>query len=113
MHLWSDEGIQESCVHDAWETGQEDLPSAYRYCPMSLHESLGCVVVWFHDEWQEPAYQAYLGLLFGLPLAVTSLNRFSMLVEALSRRLCRVLVSLYFDDATVTDLESSKGTVDS
>ena len=43
----------------------------------------------------------------GLPLAVTSFNRFSRLVEALSR--CRVLVSLYFDDATITDLKSSKG----
>ena len=27
------------------ETGQEDLPSAYRYCPMSLQKSLGCCVV--------------------------------------------------------------------
>ena len=108
-HLWSDEEIHEFCLHDAWETGQEDLPSAYRYCPISLQESLGCVVVWFHDEWQEPAYQVYSSLLFGLPLAVTCFNRFSRLVEALSRRLCRVLVSLYFDDATITDLKSSKG----
>ena len=43
------------------------------------------------------------------PPAVTSFNRFSRLVEALSRRLCRVLVSLFFGDATITDLKSSKG----
>ena len=76
---------------------------------MAMQESLGCVVVWYHIEWQEPAYQVYSGLLFSLPLAVTSFNRFSRLVEALSRRLCRVLVSLYFDDATITDLRSYKG----
>jgi hypothetical protein len=46
---------------------------------------------------------------FGLPLAVASFNQFSRLVEALSRRLCRVLVSLYFDDATITDFKSSRG----
>ena len=64
MHRWSEEDVAEFCLHDAWETGQEDLPSAYRYCPMSQQESLGCVVVWFHHEWQTPAYQVY-GLLFG------------------------------------------------
>ena len=45
----------------------------------------------------------YSGLFFGLPLTVTSFNRFSRLVEAFSRRLCRVLVSLYFDDSTITN----------
>ena len=109
MHAWTPDTIEHFRVHDAWETGQEDLPSAYRFCPMAMLESLGCVVVWFHQEWQEPAYQVYAGLLFGLPLAVTSFNRFSRLVEALSRRLCRTLVSLYFDDATITDLKSNKG----
>jgi len=63
MHRWSEDEIAEFCSIDAWETGQEDLPSAYRYCPMSMQESLGCVVVWFHDEWQVPAYQVYSGLL--------------------------------------------------
>ena len=76
---------------------------------MSQQESLGCVVVWFHLEWQTPAYQVYAGLLFGLPLAVTSFNRFSRLLEALTRRFCQVLTSLYFDDATVTDVRSAKG----
>ena len=109
MHSWTSDTIEHFRLHDAWETGQEDLPSAYRFCPMATLESLGCVVVWFHQEWQEPAYQVYAGLLFGLPLAVTSFNRFSRLVEALSRRLCRTLVSLYFDDATITDLKSNKG----
>ena len=46
---------------------------------------------------------------FGLPLAVTSFNRYSKFVEACGRRLGSVLVSMYFDDATITDWASSKG----
>ena len=40
MQRWSEEDVAEFCLHDAWETGQEDLPSAYRYCPMSQQESI-------------------------------------------------------------------------
>ena len=76
---------------------------------MSQQEGLGCIVVWFHHEWKTPAYQVYLGLLFALPLAVTSFNRFSRLLEALTRRYCQVLTSLYFDDARITDVRSAKG----
>ena len=49
------------------------------------------------------------GLLFGLPLAVTSFNRVSQFTEAVGRRLLYVLTSLYFDDAHITDWASSKG----
>ena len=28
MHRWSEEDVAEFCLNDAWETGQEDLPSA-------------------------------------------------------------------------------------
>ncbi|CAE7940026.1 PDI, partial [Symbiodinium necroappetens] len=60
------------------------------------------------DSWQIGG-EVYAGLLFGLPLAVTSFNRYSRLVEALGRRLVLTMVSLYFDDATVGDWASSKG----
>ena len=60
-------------------------------------------------EWAAPAFQVYAGLLFSLPLAVTSFNRYSRLVEALGRRLCYALVSLYFDDASIQDWSSSRG----
>eukprot|EP00435_Cladocopium_sp_Y103_P069918 s1385_g34.t1 len=109
MQAWDQEDVQTFQAGDAWESGQEDLPSAYRFCPMSRAESLGCVVVWHHAEWQEPAFQLYSGLLFGLVLAVTSFNRCSRLLEALARRFCRVLLSMYFDDASITDLKSACG----
>ena len=70
---------------------------------------MGCVVVWHHRDWDEPAYQLYSGLLFGLPLAVTSFNRLCRLLESLYSRLGGVLISFYFDDATITDPQSARG----
>ena len=100
---------KEVLQHDSLEGGGEDWPNAYRSCPMSADESRACVVCWHHREWGVPAYQLYTGLLFGLPLAVTSFNRYSRFSEALGRRLLFLLVSLYFDDAHLTDWSSSKG----
>jgi len=94
---------------DAWVSEKEDWPDAYRHSPMGEVDALGCVVTWWHEGWQQPAFQVYTGLLFGLPLAVTSFNRYSRLVEALGRRFCLVLVSMYFDDASIVDWKSSGG----
>ena len=91
------------------ESGGDDWPNAYRGTPISHEESLGCVVAFWHEQWQQPAFQLYHSLLFGLPLAVTSFNRYSRLAEALGRRLCLCLTSLYFDDANIVDWKSSKG----
>ena len=92
---------------DQWRGAGEDWPQAYRHSPISFEESLGCVVVFWHDEWQQPAFQVYSSLLFGLPLAVTSFNRYSRFAEALGRRLLCCLVSMYYDDAHITDLASN------
>ena len=99
-HMSSRE-LAQAYATDTWESGGEDWPDAYRHSPMGVTETRGCVVTFWHHEWAAPAFQVYAGLLFGLPLAVTSFNRYSRLVEALGRRLCYVLVSLYFDDASV------------
>ena len=66
---------------------------------MGDKESLGRVVAFFHGASPH----------FRLPLAVTSFNRFSRLVESLARRLVYVLCTMYFDDANIIDLRSSKG----
>ena len=87
-------------------SGGEDWPDAYRYTPMRPEESRACVVVWWHPEKGKPVFQRYHGLLFGLPNAVTSFNRWSKLAQALVRRLLMLLFSMYFDDATMQDWES-------
>ena len=82
----SHDSLQRAKQEDSLESGGEDWPDAYRHSPMSPDEAVLCVVVWWHPDWQAPAYQVYHGLLFGLPLAVTSFNRYSRLVEVLGRR---------------------------
>ena len=77
-----------------FESGGEDWPGAYRHSPISREVSYGCVVAWWHHDWQEPAFQLDNSLLFGLPLAVTSFNQYSRFVEALGRRLLGCLVSM-------------------
>jgi len=94
---------------DTWQSGGEEWPDAYRHGPMHPDKALGCVVVFWHEGWEAPAFQVYTGLLFGLPLAVTSFNRYSRLAESLGRRLTYSLVSMYFDDASILDWKSRKG----
>ena len=76
---------------------------------MSRADAECCIVTWWHQEWGCPAFQIYTGLLFGLPLTVTSFYRYSRFTEAAGRRLLLCLVSMYFDDAHLTDWGSSKG----
>ena len=94
---------------DTLESGGEDWPEAYRHSPISEDESRGCIVAWYHHERGGPVFQQYSALLFGLPLAVTSFNRYSRFMEALGRRLTYSLTSMYFDDANLIDWASSKG----
>ena len=92
---------------DQWEGGGEDWPDAY-HCSMSEAQSLCCVVAWWHCGCGGPAYQVCSGLLFRLPLAVTSFNGRSRFTEAVVG--CRLTCTMvYFDDAHVTDLSSAKG----
>ena len=51
-------------------------------------------------------FQRYHGLLFGLPNAVTSFNRWSKFAQALVRRLLMMFFSMYFDDAIMQDWQS-------
>ena len=63
----------------------------------------------YYDPVKGPCFRRYFGMLFGLPLAVTSFNRFPRLLQACCRRLGACLASLYFDDLTVQDVKSWRG----
>ena len=65
------------------------------------------MVVWWHPRWRKVVAQVYWGMLFGLPNAVTSFNRWSKLAQALVRRLLACLFSMYFDDGTCQDWASA------
>ena len=70
------EAWQVRLEHDHFESGGEDWPNAYRHTPISEAESLCCVVCFWNTTWSSPAFQVYHSLLFGLPLTVTSFNRY-------------------------------------
>ena len=84
-------------------TGGEDWPNAYRWTPMRPDDALACVVTFWHPQRQELVYMIYAGFIFGLPLAVTGFNRYPKLVEAIARRWLWLLMSMYFDDATLQE----------
>ena len=110
MHRWSAEDVAEFCLHDAWETGQEDLYLSLQVLPYVTAGELRLRRGMVPSRMADPCIPSlYAGLLFGLPLAVTSFNRFSRLMEALTRRFCQVLTSLYFDNATIAGIRSAKG----
>ena len=90
-------------------TGTEDWPDAYRVTPMDPDDAEACVVTYWHAQRQEPVFQIYQGMLFGLPLAVTAFNRYPRLCEAVVRRYLAVMYTMYFDDATLQDWGSLRG----
>ena len=94
---------------ESYHTGGEDWPDAYRHAPLNPQDAEACVVVFWHIEWNEPAFQPYNGLLFGVPNAVTSFNRYAKLCEAVTRRLLIILYYMYFDDASIQDWASTEG----
>lgn len=95
--------------HDDFETGGEDLPHAYRSVPVRPADSWAFLVAYWNPHSHSVECRRYYGLLFGLPLAVTSFNRWPRFLQSLFRRLGFVLCSMYFDDLTVQDVKSSKG----
>ena len=90
-------------------TGTEDWPDAYRLTPMDPDDAEACVVTYWHAQRQEPVFQIYSGMLFGLPLAVTAFNRYPKFCEAVVRRYLAVMYTMYFDDATLQDWASLGG----
>ena len=91
------------------ETGGEDLPNAYRHVPMVPEDSWASIVTYWDPSRAAPCFRRYFGLLFGLPNAVCSFNRFPRMLQCFFRRLGFCMASMYFDDVTVQDLQSNKG----
>ena len=91
------------------ETGGEDLPNAYRHVPMVPEDSWASIVTYWDPSRAAPCFRRYFGLLFGLPNAVCSFNRFPRMLQCFFRRLGFCMASMYFDDLTVQDLQSNKG----
>ena len=91
------------------ETGGEDLPDAYRSVPVCEEHLRFNIVATYNVEigvWQ---YQIVWGCLFGLSSSVMNFNPFSKFMAALARRWLFLLLSMFYDDATIQDLSCAKG----
>ena len=85
-------------------TGTEDMPDAYRYVPCHPEEApFNVVAVWDHQLGQA-RYQVVHGHVFGRGAAVVNFHRMQRLVNALGKRWLVLLMSFYFDDASIQDL---------
>lgn len=87
----------------------EDLPNTFRHVPMVGEESWASVVTYWDPSHSAPRFRRYSGLLFGLPNVVCSFNCFPRMLQCFFRRLGFCMASMYFDDLTVQDLQSNKG----
>jgi hypothetical protein len=91
------------------ETGTEDMPDAYRFVPIVPTElSQNIVAVW-DPKTGQPMFQEIYGHVFGKSAAVINFHRLQRLVTAACRRLLALLISFYYDDATLQDLCTAKG----
>ena len=91
------------------ETGTEDMPDAYRFVPIVPAElSQNIVAVWGPESGQ-PVFQEIFGHVFGKSAAIINFHRLQRLVTAACRRLLALLISFYYDDATLQDLNTAKG----
>jgi hypothetical protein len=85
------------------------MPDAYRFVPIAPAElSQNIVAVWDPVSGQ-PMFQEIYGHVFGKSAAVINFHRLQRLVTAACRRLLALLISFYYDDATLQDLNTAKG----
>ena len=87
----------------------EDLPSAYRWVPAVPEEARYNVVAVFdvvEDEWK---YQILYGHVFGKGAAVNNFHEVVTFLQAVARRWVMLLLSMYFNDATIQVLGDARG----
>jgi hypothetical protein len=91
------------------ETGNEDLPDAYRYVPNHPEDTDVNIFGTYDEDVGQWLYQALYGMVFGKSSAVVIFHRPQRFMQSMARRWVAVLLSMYFDDASIQDFQKSKG----
>ena len=86
-------------------SGTEDMPDAYRYVPAHPEEAPFNVVSVWNSAKGRAEYQTVFGHVFGRSAAVVNFHRLQRLVNALGRRWLQLLMSFYYDDVSVQDMD--------
>ena len=87
----------------------DDLPDAYKGCPIDPDHAKACAVAIWHTELQQWVFAIPRTLVFGLASAVNAFNRLPTLTTAAARRMLAVPAGAFFDDVVVIDSASSQG----
>ena len=89
------------------QLGTDDLPDAFRGCPIHpAHQRAAVVAVWDPGE-ESWKFGVMKGCPFGLGSVVVTFNRYPTLVTAALRRLLGLACAAYFDDNLLVDFEHS------
>jgi len=90
--------------------GVDDLPDAYRGCPIHPDHQRGCIVAFWHPGLRAWRFAESRAMLFGLVSAVVAFNRLPTLLTASARRLMAVCAGAFFDDICTVGCCSNGGT---
>jgi hypothetical protein len=85
----------------------DDLPDAYRGCPVApCDQAVSIVAVWTPEGWR---FLKLYALAYGLASAVVHFNRLPCLVVALARRVFLTMAAFFFDDVGTLDFQGQAG----
>ena len=89
------------------QMGTDDLPDAFRGCPVKPDQQRAAVVSVWDPHAEAWRFGVMKGCPFGLGSVVVTFNRYPTLITAVARRLLGVACAAYFDDNIVVDFEHS------
>ncbi len=89
--------------------GLDDLPDAYRGCPIRPEDQRGCIVAYWDTGRATWMFAESRAMLFGLVSAVLAFNRLPTLVVATVRRFMAVCAGAFFDDIACLGCASGEG----
>ena len=112
VRLLADECAKKSQAFEGLgvEIGGDDLPDAFRHVPVHPDDYRFNVVAVREPRRGDWRFQIMVGHLFGHACAVLDFNRYSKFLEAAGRRVLSLLVSMYYDDASIVDFSCAQGT---
>ena len=90
-------------------TSGEDIPNAYRLCPVAQGDVAYNVVAAKNPETGRLCFFVVKALLFGYAASVAQFARLSKFLEGYARRMCGLVLSMYVDDSHQTDLRAGRG----
>ena len=90
-----------------FKSAGDDLPDAYRWCPVAPDHLRYNIQALFHPESGELQYQVVHGQIFGFVNSVLNFNKLSRFIQSMLRRWLGTMVALYFDDANIVDRDSA------